>query len=117
MYSLCNKKLSNIVINEEEIIDIISILPVNKAIGPDNIRHKILKLAKFTISKPLCLLFNGSLAENKFPKKWKLAHVIQLFKKDDPSVASNYRPVSLLSCVSKLLERIIFKRVQFFSTQ
>lgn len=116
MYSLCNNKLSNIVINEEEVIDIVSILPANKAIGPDNISHKMIKLTKFTISKPLCLLFNRSLAENKFPKNWpwKLAHVIPLFKKDDPSVASNYRPVSLLSCVSKLLERIIFKHVYNF---
>lgn len=116
MYSLCNNKLSNIVINEEEVIDIVSILPANKAIGPDNISHKMIKLTKFTISKPLCLLFNRSLAENKFPKNWpwKLAHVIPLFKKDDTSVASNYRPVSLLSCVCKLFERIIFKHVYNF---
>lgn len=114
MYSLCNNKLSNIVINEEEIIDIISISPANKAIGPDNISHKMLKLTKFPISKPLCLLFIRSLSENKFPKNWKLAHVIPLFKKGDPSVASSYRPVSLLSCVSKLMERLIFKHVYNF---
>ena len=57
------------------------------------------------------MLFNRSLSEKVFPSFWKLAHVIPLFKKDDPSVVSNYRPVSLLSCVSKIMERIIFKHV------
>lgn len=98
MYSLCNNKLSNIVINEEEIIDIISILPANKAIGPENITYKMQKLTKFTISKPLCLLFNRSLSENKFQKNWKLAYDIPLFKKDDPYVASNYKPVIIKLC-------------------
>ena len=60
-----------------------------KAIGPDCISHKMLKLTKFGISKPLCLLFNQSLEENTFPEFGKLAHVIPLFKKDDPSLASN----------------------------
>ena len=67
--------------------------------------------AKSTIVKPLTLLFNRSLSENMFPSFWKIAHVIPLFKKDDPSLVSNYRPVSLLSCVSKIMERIIFKHV------
>ena len=89
-------------------------MSVNKAIGPDCISHKMLKLTKFAISKPLCLLFNKSLEKNSFPEFWKLAHVIPLFKKDDPSVASNYRPVSLLCCISKVMERIIFKHMYNF---
>jgi hypothetical protein len=40
-----------------------------------------------------------------------MAHVLPLFKKDDPSITSNYRPVYLLSCVSKIMERVIFKHV------
>jgi hypothetical protein len=40
-----------------------------------------------------------------FPDQWKIAHVIALFKKGDKSLPSNYRPVSLLSCVSKILEK------------
>lgn len=51
------------------------------------------------------------MTENVYPNNWKIAHVLPLFKKDDPSVATNYRPVSLLSCVSKIMERIIFKHV------
>ena len=70
----------------------------------------------FYIVKPLTMLFNRSLSEKVLPSFWKLADVIPLFKKDDPSVVSNYRPVSLLSCVSKIMERIIFKRVHFCKT-
>ena len=101
-------------IQEQEINDIISIIPVNKAIGPDGISHKMLKSCKDTISKPLCKLFNKSLSLKTFPDCWKLAHVIPLFKKDDPSAPCNYRPVSLLSCISKIFERIIFKHIYNF---
>lgn len=114
LYYMCNNFFSDIHIEVQEVFDIISILPVNKAIGPDNISHRMLKYTKFSISKPLCMLFNKSLVENSFPNYWKIAHVLPLFKKDDPSVASNYRPVSLLSCVSKIMERIIFKHVYNF---
>jgi hypothetical protein len=48
------------------------------------------------------MLFNKSLHQNI---DWKLAHVILLFKAGDKSFPSNYIPVSLLSCVSKLLEK------------
>ena len=71
----------------------------------------MLKSTIFTIVKPLTMLFNRTLSEKVFPSFWKLAHVIPLFKKDDSSVVSSYRPVSLLSCVSKIMERIIFKHV------
>lgn len=46
-----------------------------------------------------------------FGEIYNIINVLPLFKKDDPSVATNYRPVSLLSCVSKIMERIIFKHV------
>ena len=110
-YLLCDETLSDIVIQEQEFFYIISILPVNKAVGPDCISHKMLKATSKSVSRPLCLLFNLSLSENTFPTYWKMAHVLPLFKKDYPSVSSNYRPVSLLSCVSKIMERIIFKHV------
>ena len=55
MYSLCNNDLSNLIIEEQEII---TILPVNKATGPDCISNKILKSTKYSIVKSLKLLFN-----------------------------------------------------------
>ena len=52
--------------------------------------------------------------ENTFSHYWKIAHVLHLFKNDDPSFISNYRPVYLLSCVSKIMERVIFKHVYIY---
>lgn len=110
----CTDNFSNLVIQEHEVFDILSVIPVNKAVGPDSISHKMLKSCKETISKPLCFLFNKSLTSKTFPDCWKLAHAIPLFKKDDPSITSNYRPVSLLSCISKIFERILFKHIYNF---
>ena len=71
MYYMCNDTLCNITIDEQEVLDIISVLPVNKAIGPDCISHKMLKSTISTIVKPLTMLFNRSLSENVFPSFWK----------------------------------------------
>jgi sarcosine oxidase/L-pipecolate oxidase len=94
-------------VSEQDILDMISTLDANKAVGPDIISNKMLIAVKVQISKPLCMLFNKSLHQNIFPTDWKLSHVIPLFKAGDKSFPSNYRPVSLLSCVSKLLEKIV----------
>ena len=96
---------------EQDISDFISTLQVNKAIGPNDISHKMLKETIHSVSIPLCLLFNRSLRECVFPKQWKSANVLPLFKNGDPSVLSNYRPVSLLSCVGKIMERVMLKYV------
>ena len=67
MYYNCNDTLCNITINEQEVLDIISVIPVNKTIGPDCISHKMLKSAIFTIIvKPLTSRFNRSLSEKFF---------------------------------------------------
>jgi hypothetical protein len=101
----CKHVLSQIIVSEQDILDMISNLDANKAVGPDIISNKMLIAVKVQISKPLCMLLNKSLHQNIFPTDWKLAHVIPLFKAGDKSFPSNYRPVSLFSCVSKLLEK------------
>ena len=57
---------------------------------------------------------NSSFDEGIFPDIWKLANVFPIFKKEDKSQPSNYRPVVLLSCIGKLQERIIFKNMYNF---
>ncbi|KAK6183707.1 hypothetical protein SNE40_011134 [Patella caerulea] len=107
----CTTELSHITVTELEVVDAISTLDANKAVGPDIISNKMLIASTHEVSKPLCMLFNKSLADKCFPIDWKLAHVIPLFKNGDKSLPSNYRPVSLLSCTSKLFEKIIFKHI------
>ena len=103
--------LENINVTEEEIKDIILNLDPNKASGPDLISNKMIKPVVTVIVKPLCILFNRSLREAVFPDIWKLGNLVPLFKKGDRSKTSNYRPVSLLSNIGKIQERIVFKHM------
>ena len=111
----CVSILSDIVITVNDVFDVLSTLDIGKAVGPDKISHRMLKATARTISSPLSLLFNRSLSESSFPTIWKKAHVIPLFKKGDPHLPLYYRPISLLSCVSKVMERCVFKYVFNFA--
>ena len=100
-------QLNQIEINESDVVRVIDKLPVNKTPGPDKISPRIIREVKHQISKPLCILFNKSLTLGKVPSDWKCANVTPIFKKGDKSLPSNYRPISLTSIISKLLETII----------
>ncbi len=66
-----NNSLDTILLNESEITDVLKILNINKACGNDSVSHKMLKNVSCTISKALCILFNKSLTECRFPSSWK----------------------------------------------
>ena len=71
-------------------------------------RHKeLVKPLSFRLSD----LFNFVLTSGKVPLIWKEANVTPIFKKDDPSVVFNYRPISLLKTVGKVLEKIVHKHL------
>ncbi len=95
---------------EMEVIKIIEKFNQNKSAGHDNIGNFILKRVSKEIAKPLTLIFNLSLETGVVPENLKTAKVIPIYKKDDPEIFSNYRPVSLLPCLSKILERLVFDR-------
>ena len=103
--------LENIVFTPEEVSSVLRSLTLGKASGPDSINNKILREAAGELAQPLCNLFNQSLELGKVPDIWKLANVCAVFKKDDPSLVQNYRPISLLSTIDKVLERLIFKQI------
>ena len=98
----------------DEIQKIISKSNQNKSPGPgpghDDIGNMIIKRAAAEISKPLSIIFNNSLVTGVVPEELKVAKVIPIYKKDDVQVFSNYRPVSVLPCFSKVLERLVFNR-------
>jgi hypothetical protein len=71
----------------------------------------MLKMSPEKIAKPLKIIFNKSLAQGKYPSVWKIADVISIFKKGDSSLPSNYRPISLISCVGKVMERVVNRHV------
>lgn len=103
--------------NSDEIASIICNLK-NSSPGHDDIDAKILKHSYEHIIDPLIYVFNKSLNQGKFPNQLKLARVTPIYKSGDPTLMSNYRPVSVLPVLSKILEKIMLKRLNsFFEAQ
>ena len=100
--------------NELEVTSIINSLNARKAFGPESISTNFLKLFKDELSKPISLLANISLHTSMFPNILKTANVTPIFKNDDPALCNNYRPISLLSNISKIFEKIIHARLSVF---
>ena len=71
-----------------------------KAVGSDMIHNKILITSTDVIVEALTILFNRSLQEGVFPTTWKTAHVTPVYKKVSKELCTNYRPISLLSCIA-----------------
>ena len=90
-----------------EISALIQSLSVNKSCGPNSIPVFLLKELKDIVSIPLAFLFNKTFSSGTFPEIFKLAKVIPVFKKGDRNKCSNYRPISLLSNIGKLLEKVV----------
>lgn len=103
--------MESIHISPDEVSDVLKSLSVGKACGPDAVNNKILCELASQLSVPLCNLFNASLESSYFPESWKEANVSPLFKSGDPSLVNNYRPISLLSTIGKVFEKIVFKHL------
>jgi hypothetical protein len=102
-----NNNLGNIVLVENDVYNVLINLNVNKAHGPDDIPTVFYKKCSKSIASSLTLLFNLSLDSGIVPSEWKLANVVPVFKKGNKSDISNYRPISLLPVVGKVLERCV----------
>ena len=110
----CNKTFFMVPSDESEILGIIKLLPNKSSSGYDNVSNILLKQLAPSVCKALCIIFNKSMSEGIFPQDMKLAEVVPIFKSKDRSVCTNYRPISLLPVVSKILERVIKKRLYKF---
>ena len=109
--------LTNINVTENDVTGLLKDIDVSKATGPDGISPRLLKEAGSAISKPLSKLFNLSLEIKTVPEIWKRANVIPIYKIGEKTKIDNYRPISLLSCVGKLCERVVLKYVfNYFRT-
>ena len=97
-----------------EIGKLIDKLPNKTSRGHDDISNVLLKRIKHSISTPLELIFNKSLQKGVFPDEMKKADVIPLFKSKEKFLVNNYRPISLLVTISKLLEKIVYTRTYRF---
>jgi len=100
--------------SELEVSKLINKFSTSKACGPFSIPSKILKEFDSFFIPPITAIINKSLKEGAFPTKLKLAMVIPIFKKGDKTKCPNYRPISLLSNISKIFERIMYNRIESF---
>ena len=101
-------------IDEETVRKTIQNLPSKHSCGLDGISSKFIKIIEPAIIKPLTLLINQVLNTGIFTDELKIAKVIPLFKKDDPKLLKNYRPISLLPTISKVIEKIIFTQLSTY---
>ena len=103
--------IQEILVSSEGVHKLLSNINVNKATGPDGIPGRILKICAMEYADIYRLLFQASLDQGIIPDDWRDANVVPLFKKGDRSKPSNYRPVSLTSISSKLLEHIVYSNM------
>ena len=97
--------------SEQHIRDAIDKTKISKGFGNDNISSYFLKHALPYIITSLACIFNNSLEKREFPALWKTARVIPIFKEGEKNAKENYRPISVLTVVSRLFERLIFNQV------
>lgn len=94
-----------------EVEDVIKQLKNNKAPGADCVTGEVLKCTAPSVSQPLMFLFNKCLEEGYFPDILKTSSVIPVFKSGDEADINNYRPISLISTISKIFEKLIRQRL------
>ena len=100
--------------NKYKIQNVISTLNSNKSVGPNSIPTRILKRHKNDIYTKLADIFNISFSTGVFSTMRKVAKVVPDHKKDSKLDFSNYCPISLLSNIEKILERLIYNRIYKF---
>ena len=100
--------------DKNEISFIISSLDSHKSSGTNSIPVKILRLIKNDISQQLCDIFNTYLLTGQFPSVLKIVKIIPVNKKQSKVDYTNYRPISPLSNVEKIIGKLLYKRLSNF---
>ena len=104
-------QLSFIHIDDSDVFDAISSLPAFKASGCDGFPSNLLRSSCSSIVDYVSHLFRFSINNCSVPLQWKIHKIIPVLKKGDPTLVSNYRPISLLCLLSKALESIILRKI------
>lgn len=97
--------------DEEEVNKIITQLKTDSAPGYDGLNNKIIKLCSHALVAPITFLCNLSLFSGTVPECLKIANICPIHKAGDAKDPANYRPISLLTGLSKILEKVVNKRL------
>ena len=101
-------------INESTVSKIINNFLLKKSRGSDGLSMRFIKCFKFSLILNLISIINMSIEKSKFPTLWKIAKLIPIHKNGNKSDPNNYRPISLLSIFSKIIEKYIEKSFRDF---
>ena len=99
---------------EEQISDILFELNPDKSTGPDKIGNTLLKKCHKTLCKSLKLIFRTCLNKQCYPSYWKICQITPIVKEGNKADVTCYRPISLLCCCSKVLEKLLFDKIYCF---
>ena len=113
-FNLYGRNFSFTLITEDNILDIVKKTNPTKAAGIDGLGGKFLKDGIPILALPLAQICNLSISLSVFPDKCKIAKLKPLFKKGSTTEPKNYRPISLLPLISKLIEKVIHDQTQKF---
>lgn len=108
----CNDYLS---LNEHQITQIISTFDINKTNSPDLIPMLFYNKTANNIALPLKLLYNLSSRTSIYPDRWKTSIISPIHKSGDKSNIENYRPISIISAISKIFERAIHNHISIIT--
>ena len=111
---MCASSLFLLPTDKTEIRALITNLPAKTSSGFDEISNNLLKNLSPSLLNPLERIFNKSLNDGVFPELMKKADISPLFKSKLENDANNYRPISLLLTISKVLEKIVYQRTYTF---
>ena len=106
--------LCDISVCEEDVYNSLAGLDASKAMGLDQIGPKILKTCAVALYPVITRLFQMCLNDCKIPSEWKLHKIVPIFKAKDKVQIANYRPISLLSCLSKVFEHVVYDKISGF---
>ena len=101
-------------VDAQTLIKLVKFLKRGKTPGPDTIHNKVLRLGTTTsLLHHLARLFTSSIQLGYIPAEWKIASLRMLLKPDKlPSLTTSHRPISLISSIMKLFERVIEQRLR-----
>ena len=103
--------------SNKEIEEIIASMKSKSKCGIDGISSKLIKHISHIISIPLCHVFNLPFTCGIIPRELKMSLVTPIYKTGDKTKFTNYRPISVLPCFGKILEKIMFKRLTSYITK
>lgn len=115
--TVCNS-MAILPVNDEDILTIINTIRIECATGWDNIPAKIIKLSQKWLASSITHICNLAISQGVFPDAFKNAIVTPVYKSGDRNLVPNYRPISAMSALSKILERVLNNSlVNFLSKQ